>query len=214
MIASDEMLERSLCRLVLVGFPWLCGQTAFGHHSVSANFDRDAPHDIRGTVTAFHLRNPHSHLEVDVTAEDGSVAHWLVEWGTMNDLIRRGVDVTRIALGDELTITLIPSRRLEHVGYLQSAVLPDGSTIEDRGYRSFREALTGTGRANLAGAWLQLESDRPPVRLTPAGEAAVADYVPLRDDPDLRCTPASLTNVIGIPDPPFEIRLHEMIIGI
>ena len=37
----------------------------------------------------------------------------------------------------------------------------------------------------------------------------MADYVPLRDDPDLRCLPPSLTNVIGIPDPPWEIRLHE-----
>ncbi len=64
-------------------------------------------------------------------------------------------------------------------------------------------------RAQLDGTWLQLGAVRPPVGLTPTGQAAVADYVPLRDDPDLACTPASLTNVIGIPDPPFEIRLHD-----
>lgn len=194
--------------LVLV----LIALSAFAHHSVSANFDREAPQVIRGTVTAYHLRNPHSQIEVDVLGSDGAVAHWLVEWGTRNDLVRRGVDVERIQPGDELTITLIPSRRLEHVGYLRSAILPDGTPIEDRGYRSFRETLTGSAveeRASLDGSWLQLESNRPPVSLTPAGEAAVADYVPLRDDPDLKCTPASLTNVIGIPDPPFEIRLHD-----
>ncbi|MEE8094052.1 MAG: hypothetical protein V3T47_07435, partial [Gammaproteobacteria bacterium] len=64
-------------------------------------------------------------------------------------------------------------------------------------------------RSELDGNWLQLGAVRPPVGLTPAGQAAVADYVPLRDDPDLGCKPASLTNVIGIPDPPFEIRLHD-----
>jgi len=62
-------------------------------------------------------------------------------------------------------------------------------------------------RADLDGTWLQLSGERPAVRLTEAGEAAVAGYVPLRDDPDLQCRPASLTNVIGIPDPPFAIRL-------
>ena len=63
--------------------------------------------------------------------------------------------------------------------------------------------------SELDGAWMQLSAERPAVELTPAGKAAVADYVPLRDDPDLQCKPASLTNVIGIPDPPFEIRLHD-----
>ena len=33
--------------------------------------------------------------------------------------------------------------------------------------------------------------------------------MPLRDDPDFQCKPASLTNVIAIPDPPFAIRLHD-----
>ena len=64
-------------------------------------------------------------------------------------------------------------------------------------------------RADLEGTWLQLGAERPSATLTPEAQEAVADYVPLRDDPDLRCLPPSLTNVIGIPDPPWEIRLHE-----
>lgn len=63
--------------------------------------------------------------------------------------------------------------------------------------------------SELDGAWMQLSATRPFVELTPAGKEAVADYVPLRDDPDLQCKPGSLTNVIGIPDPPWEIRLHD-----
>jgi len=70
-------------------------------------------------------------------------------------------------------------------------------------------AIAAAQPDELDGAWLQSSSTRPPVELTPAGQEAAANYVPLRDDPDLRCKPASLTNVIGIPDPPFEIRLHE-----
>jgi len=69
--------------------------------------------------------------------------------------------------------------------------------------------IASAERGELDGAWMQLSAVRPPVELTDDGKAAVADYVPLRDDPDLQCKPASLTNVIGIPDPPFEIRLHD-----
>jgi Family of unknown function (DUF6152) len=130
----------------------LASLPAWGHHSVAANFDRTDVREITGVVTAFHLRNPHSQLEVDVTEDDGSVAHWLVEWGTRNDLIRRGVDVTRIKQGDELKISLIMSRRLDHVGYLQSAVLSDGSTIRDCGYAAFREALVNSEKLECDGA--------------------------------------------------------------
>lgn len=116
-------------------------QAAFAHHSVTANFDRSLRVEITGTLVAFHLRNPHTHLEVDVVEEDGTVSHWLVEWGTRNDLIRRGVDVDSIKEGEEVTVTMIPSRRLENVGYARSLVLADGSTIRDCGYAAFRDAL-------------------------------------------------------------------------
>jgi len=64
-------------------------------------------------------------------------------------------------------------------------------------------------RSELDGTWMQLQGELSPVSLTSDGQAAVDRYIPLRDDPDLECRPASLTNIIGIPDPPFQIRLHE-----
>lgn len=67
---------------------------------------------------------------------------------------------------------------------------------------------------SLEGNWMQLSANRPEVELTPIGKIAVANYVPLRDDPDLRCKPASLTNVLGIPDPPFGIRIHDDLVEI
>lgn len=67
---------------------------------------------------------------------------------------------------------------------------------------------------NLEGNWMQLSASRPAVELTSDGKLAVENYVPLRDDPDLQCKPASLTNVLGIPDPPFEIRLHDGMVEI
>ncbi len=61
---------------------------------------------------------------------------------------------------------------------------------------------------------MQLGAVRPPVGLTTAGQVTVDGYVPLRVDPDLKCRPACLTTVIGNPDPPFEIRLHDDLVEI
>lgn len=135
------MFAKLTCRIACFSAALVCSTVALAHHSVAANFDPNGKSEITGVVTAFHLRNPHSQLEVDVTEADGSITHWLVDWGTKNDLIRRGVDVNRIKIGDKLTITLLPSRRLKNVGYMQSAVLPDGSVIRDCGVAAFRDAL-------------------------------------------------------------------------
>ena len=128
----------------------LAAGSVAAHHSVRTNFDRGDRREITGTLTAFHLRNPHTHLEIDVVEEDGSVSHWLVEWGTRNDLIRRGVDVDRLMVGDEITVTLIYSRNLENVGYARGIVLADGTTIRDCGFAAFRDAL-------VSGSELQCE---------------------------------------------------------
>lgn len=136
------MLKRLTKLALLTGALGAVSQAVLAHHSVSANFDRDLRVEITGTLVAFHLRNPHTHLEVDVVEEDGTVSHWLVEWGTRNDLIRRGVDVDSITEGQQVTVTMIPSRRLENVGYARSLVLADGSTLRDCGYAAFRDALT------------------------------------------------------------------------
>lgn len=136
------IFDRIAKAALLAGAFCLGSQIVTAHHSVSANFNRDVRVEITGTLTAFHLRNPHTHMEIDVVEEDGTVAHWLVEWGTRNDLIRRGVEVDRIKEGETVTVTMIPSRRLEHVGYARSLVLPDGSTLRDCGFSAFRDALT------------------------------------------------------------------------
>ena len=70
-------------------------------------------------------------------------------------------------------------------------------------------SLAAADRAELAGTWLHYKSERDPVQLTAAGQAVSEAYNPLRDDSDLMCKPASITNVLRIPDPPFEVRVDD-----
>ena len=119
----------------------LATATAWAHHSVIANFDRDTVITLEGIVKAVHLRNPHSQYVLSVKSEDGSVAEWFIEWSDRNALIRRGVDLDLIQPGDSLTVTVWPSRRLPQVGYFVQAALPDGAIYKDCGFLEFRRAV-------------------------------------------------------------------------
>ena len=63
-------------------------------------------------------------------------------------------------------------------------------------------------RADLDGVWILNGTPRIDMTLTPAGEAARARYDYLKDDPAMRCIPASITRVMHTPSPPIEVRQH------
>ena len=61
-------------------------------------------------------------------------------------------------------------------------------------------------RTELDGVWILLRSNTENLRLTPAGVKARAGYDFQKDDPDMRCIPASFTRIMHTPSPPIEIR--------
>ena len=122
----------------------LVAEVTFAHHSVFANFDTRSSIEVTGLVKSVNIRNPHSQYVLDVTGEDGASEEWLVEWSDRNALVRRQVEIDRIKVGDEITVTMWPSRRLDHVGFFVQATLPDGSIFRDCGFREFREAVVNS----------------------------------------------------------------------
>lgn len=119
---------------------WLAAD-AGAHHSVAANFDQSKSVTVTGTIAELDMRNPHSQITLKVTAADGSLEEWFVEWSDVNSLIRRSVPYDRLHVGDRVTITVSPSRRLPRVGYFREAVLPNGKTLRDCGFGAFRESV-------------------------------------------------------------------------
>ena len=126
---------------VTVGTLCLWGNVVLAHHSVAANYDRQSTVVITGTITEVDIRNPHSQITLNVVEDDGTVAEWFVEWADKNALIRRLVNVDRLRVGDEVTITGLPNRRLPNVAYFRQGIMPDGSILTDCGFRAFRESL-------------------------------------------------------------------------
>jgi hypothetical protein len=116
----------------------LAGNAAVqAHHAFSAEFSRDLPLEITGTVTKVEWMNPHARFYVDVEDESGEVVNWDFELGSPNMLMRRGWTRNSLQPGDVVTVTGHRARNAPHVGNAGSVVLGDGrkvfagSSIED-----------------------------------------------------------------------------------
>ena len=124
-------------------FSWLLLSAASGlaHHSVAANFDGTKPMDVVGKVKEFAIRNPHSQITLEVAKPGGGVTEFYVEWSDKNALMRRSVPVSKIHVGDMVTVSVSPSKRLPNLGYFRTATLPDGTVLRDCGFAAFREGI-------------------------------------------------------------------------
>jgi hypothetical protein len=80
----------------------LAAVPVWAHHAFSTEFDATRPLEFTGTVTKVELINPHSWIHMDVENEDGTVTSWMVEGGSPNALLRRGIDRNSVPIGSEL----------------------------------------------------------------------------------------------------------------
>ena len=77
---------------------------ALAHHSFAAEFDGKTPVKLQGTVTKMEWINPHAWIHIDVKDKDGKVTNWMVECGTPNTLLRRGVNKNSVTAGMEIVV--------------------------------------------------------------------------------------------------------------
>jgi hypothetical protein len=111
------------------------------HHSVAGNFDQTKTIDISGKVKEIAIRNPHSQITLTVSRPEGGTTEFYVEWSDKNALMRRSVPVSKMHVGDLVTINVNPSKRLPNLGYFRTATLPDGTLLRDCGFAAYREGI-------------------------------------------------------------------------
>lgn len=74
------------------------------HHAFGAEFDKEAPIRLQGKVVKLEWVNPHAWIHIEIKTKDGSTEVWMVEGGTPNTLLRRGLTRQSLTYGTELIV--------------------------------------------------------------------------------------------------------------
>ncbi len=102
------------------------------HHG-TAVFDMSKPLTIKGNVTEWDWSNPHCLLQFDVKDESGQVVHWIAETQNPGNMVYAGWGKASFKPGDEVTVTLFPTKNGKPYGRISQVVLPNGKTLSASG---------------------------------------------------------------------------------
>ena len=102
---------------------------AWAHHAFAAEFDAKKPVHLEGTLTKVEFINPHSWIHVDVTNPDGTVTSWMVEAGSPNVLLRRGLNKNSIPAGTKVIVDGYQSKDGSLRANGRDITLPNGQKL-------------------------------------------------------------------------------------
>ena len=74
------------------------------HHAFGGEFDPNKPVMLKGPITKMEWVNPHAWIHLEVTKADGTKEEWMVEGGSPNSLLRRGVTRESLAVGTIIVV--------------------------------------------------------------------------------------------------------------
>ena len=102
---------------------------AVAHHAFSAEFDEDAPVELRGKVTRVRWINPHAWIHIETIGDDGSATEWMVEGGTPNTLLRRGITRNSLKPGTFIVVDGYQSKDRSQRANGRNISYEDGTTL-------------------------------------------------------------------------------------
>ena len=122
-------MRTALVSLVACVAVTVSAMPASAHHAFAAEFDRDKPITLTGTVTKLEWTNPHARIYIDVKDEKGNVVNWDFELGPPNGLMRRGWNRNSLRQGHVVTINGFLSKTAPRVANARTVKLSDGREV-------------------------------------------------------------------------------------
>ncbi len=115
----------------LAGFAGLMVSStqSWSHHAFGAEFDPNRPLVLRGPVVKVEWVNPHAWIHLEHTTEDGEKEVWMVEGGTPNTLLRRGLSRRSLMPGTVIVVDGYQSKDRSKRANGRDVTFEDGSKI-------------------------------------------------------------------------------------
>jgi len=107
----------------------LAGTPARAHHAFAAEFDAKKPVHLEGVISKVELINPHAWIHVDVKGPDGKITTWMIEAGSPNVLLRRGINKNTVVKGTQVVVEGYQSKDGSMRANGRDIVLPDGRKL-------------------------------------------------------------------------------------
>ncbi|MEC7077280.1 MAG: DUF6152 family protein [Pseudomonadota bacterium] len=99
------------------------------HHAFGAEFDPNRPLILRGPVTKVEWVNPHAWIHLEHTTEEGEKEIWMVEGGTPNTLLRRGLNKRSLTPGTYIIVDGYQSKDRSKRANGRDVTLADGRKV-------------------------------------------------------------------------------------
>jgi len=99
------------------------------HHAFAAEFDREQPMTVTGTVTKVEWTNPHIWVYVDVKGSDGTVTNWGFQGGPPSYLTRVGWSKNDLKVGDTIHVEGFRAKDGSNHAADRQITLPDGRKV-------------------------------------------------------------------------------------
>lgn len=125
-------LKRGHLELLAVALGFLVAiapAPARAHHSFAAQYDRNKPVTLTGTVTRIEWMNPHIYFYIDVKDTSGKVTNWAIEGGPPNTLYRAGWRKDSLKIGDVVTVEGFLARDGSNLANLSTVTIVGGRRI-------------------------------------------------------------------------------------
>ena len=126
---ARALVVASLGIIGLIAFP----VPMFAHHGTGTSYDQNITVQVKGKVTEFWWKNPHSALFMVVTDGPFKGRNYAVELNSPGVMIRQGWTSKQFQFGDEVVINVHPSKTGASVGEcLSCTVIVNGKETKPR----------------------------------------------------------------------------------